>query len=54
MKIRTSHVCPPIPFRNFDWSAVTDDYEDGHPQGHGATEAEAIADLIEKLELEAE
>lgn len=45
MKIRTSHDRPPIPDRSFDWSAVTEDYDLGHPIGHGSTEAEAIADL---------
>lgn len=49
MKIITEHVRPPIPTRNCDWSAVTDDYEPGHPIGWGATEQEAIADLKEKL-----
>jgi len=60
MKIRTEFVYPPIPHRNMDWRAVTDDYDcdcdqDGyfstHPVGWGATEAEAIADLKEQLEL---
>jgi len=49
-KIKTSHDCPPIPDRSFDWSAVTDNYDLGHPIGHGATEAEAIADLKQQLE----
>jgi hypothetical protein len=57
--IHTSFVFPPIPCRDFDWSAVTDDYdcdcdENGyystHPQGHGATELEAINDLLEQIE----
>jgi hypothetical protein len=41
---------PPIPDRRYDWSAVTDDYEPGHPVGHGETEEAAIRSLIEKLE----
>jgi hypothetical protein len=41
---------PPIPDRRYDWSAVTDDYEPGHPVGHGETEEAAIADLVEQLE----
>jgi len=60
-KIRTSYDPKPIPFRGADWTAVTDDYdaswegeEDGwvsnHPIGYGATEAEAIADLMEQIE----
>jgi len=53
-KIITSFVCPPIPVRHFDWSAVTEDY-DGAPDascpvGHGRTEEEAIADLLDQLE----
>lgn len=64
VKIHTSHDYPPIPTRAFDWSAVTDDYEawtDGegdwtstHPVGHGATEDEALADLVLQLEDAAE
>ncbi len=55
MKIRTSHDYPPIPTRDMDWSAIDEDTydgaEDSHcPMGHGATEAEAIADLKEQLE----
>lgn len=52
MKIRTSFDYPPIPIRDVDWSAVTDDYEPGHPIGRGATEEEAIADLKEQLEAD--
>jgi len=56
-KVITSHDCPPIPVRSMDWSATFDDYDaevvDGqwtssHPVGHGRTEAEAIADLLEQ------
>jgi hypothetical protein len=50
-EIVTEFVYPPIPIRTFDWSAVRDGYEGGDLIGRGATEAEAIADL---LELEAE
>ena len=54
MKIITSYIYSPIPIRQFDWVAVTDDYdgaEDSHcPIGWGRTEAEAIADLMEQLE----
>ena len=48
--IRTDFWMKPIPLRQFDWSAVTDDYEPGHPIGYGKTEAEAISDLKEQLE----
>ena len=54
MKIRTSHIYPPIPVRHCDWQAVDDDtYEAGCPIGRGATEAEAIADLLQQLDAEA-
>jgi hypothetical protein len=45
MKIRTEHVFPPIPIRQFDWSAVDDDTYDGpgSPVGTGPTEQVAIA-----------
>jgi len=48
--VRTENVCPPIPTRDLDWSAVDDNYEPGHAIGTGATEDAAIADLIEQLE----
>jgi hypothetical protein len=51
MNIRTNFEYPPIPDRRFDWSAVDDDTYDGAedsncPIGRGATEQEAINDLI--------
>lgn len=46
-KIITTYVYPPIPLRNYDWSAVRDDYDEGSCIGWGATEDEAIADLLE-------
>lgn len=55
MKIRTTYVYPPIPIRCFDWSAIDDDTydgaEDSHcPIGTGATEQEAIDDLLRQIE----
>jgi len=51
MKIRTDFVYPPIPLRQFDWCAVDDDtYEPGCPIGWGATESDAVADLLEQIE----
>lgn len=62
MTIKTSFDYPPIPVRNFDWSAIDSDtfdadydYESGQyvtkcPIGHGATEAEAIQDLLDQIE----
>jgi len=54
MKIKTSFVNPPIPMRQFDWLAVDDDTYDGEgcPIGTGATEQEAINDLLEQMEIE--
>lgn len=53
MKIKTYYDPPPIPLRNCDWVAIDDETYDGQPSdpiGHGATEQEAIADLLEQLE----
>ncbi len=47
-KIITEHVYPPIPIRSFDWAAYRDGDEEG-PVGRGATEEEAIAELMEML-----
>jgi hypothetical protein len=44
-KVVTENIYPPIPIRQFDWTAHYDDPEG--PCGYGATEAEAIADLLE-------
>lgn len=49
VKIVTAYDPPPIPMRNCDWSAVTDNYEPGHPIGWGRTEAEATSDLLERI-----
>ncbi len=49
-KIITEYVFPPIPNRNFDWSAVTDNYEPGCPIGYGPTEQAAIDDLRQQIE----
>jgi len=47
-KIRTDNIYPPIPIRQFDWVAWYDGEEDEQmATGSGATEAEAVADLIE-------
>lgn len=55
--IRTDYDPPPIPTRAFDWSAIDDDTYDGaedsgnsHEVGRGATEEEAIADLLVIIE----
>lgn len=62
--LSTNFVYPPIPIRSMDWSCVDDNTydasyegedENGHhwsaaPSGHGATEQEAIADFLERIE----
>jgi hypothetical protein len=45
MKIITAYCPKPIAFRCFSWAAWYDD-EPAIPIGYGATEAEAIADLV--------
>ncbi len=43
--IVTSEIRPPVPTRDHDWQATTDNYEPGHPIGFGKTEDEAVMDL---------
>lgn len=57
MKISAYNIYPPIPLREYDWCAVDDETYDGAPDsrtrnqiGYGATEEEAIADLLSILE----
>lgn len=45
-KIVTKYDPPPIPVRFADWSATFEDYDLGSPIGHGASEQEAIDDLL--------
>ena len=47
-KITTSHDCPPIPIRDYDWSAAREDWDEGDFIGYGRTEQDAIDDLLEK------
>ena len=53
LRVRVDYWAKPVPFRWGDYSAVDDATYDGpgHPVGHGATEAEAVADLLEQMEL---
>lgn len=44
--IVTTHVYPPIPCRKFDWCAYPDGEEENGDYGWGATEDEAIDDLV--------
>lgn len=47
-RIITEHCLPPIPLRQFDWTATRDSYEPGDPIGYGASEGEAVADLKQR------
>ena len=47
----TEYVRPPIPVRDYDWSAVFENYEPGQPMGWGPTKEAAVADLIEQQEV---
>lgn len=46
MKIITNHLFPPIPIRQYDWSACREGYEPGDIIGYGETERDAINDLL--------
>jgi hypothetical protein len=47
VEIVTHYWAKPIPARQFDWEALYDD-DDGAPEiGYGATEADAVRDLID-------
>jgi hypothetical protein len=46
--IRTEYVNPPVPSRQFNWSAVYESYEPGDRIGWGETEAEAVAELLSR------
>jgi hypothetical protein len=50
-KIITSQDCPPIPVRDYDWSASREDYDEGDFIGYGRTEQDAIDDLLEQEEF---
>lgn len=57
MRVITSYDPPPIPMRNHDWSAVDDETyggEESDPIGYGATEIEAIRDLLDQIESKQE
>lgn len=52
-KIKTTHVYPPIPIRDFDWCAFFEDEEfnfDDGLRGWGKTEKEAIDALWEQVD----
>jgi hypothetical protein len=45
-KIITNYEYPPIPIRDYDWSAIRENYEPGDIIGTGRTEQDAIDDLV--------
>ena len=47
-RIETHFEMPPIPDRSHDWSACREGYEPGDPLGYGATEREAINNLLDE------
>ena len=47
-QIITANPCPPIPVRKYDWEAYREGWDLGDPMGYGATEQEAINDLLEQ------
>ena len=49
MTIKTAFIYPPIPSRNFDYTAWIDGHEEWL-QGYGPTAALAIQDLQEQIE----
>ena len=52
IRVRTHYEHPPIPLRDMDWTAIDDRTFDGPGCviGYGATEQEAIDDLVEQLD----
>lgn len=55
-RILTSYECTSLPFRGVDWAAIDDRTyggDPGDPIGRGATEQEAIEDLLEQMESRA-
>jgi len=50
-QIITSYECPPIPSREYDWSASREDWDWGDLIGYGPTEQDAIDDLLEQEEF---
>lgn len=53
-RIVTGNIYPPIPDSRFDWCAYRDGEEEKGGYGYGATEAEAIADLLSNEEMDDE
>ena len=47
--INISYVHPPIPLRDFDYSATFEGYEGGDAIGYGKTPDDAVRDLQEQV-----
>jgi hypothetical protein len=54
MKVITDFVSPPVPSRNFDWTATQEFYEPGDVIGRGPTKDAAIKDLLTQLQEQRE
>jgi hypothetical protein len=48
LRLITRYDPPPIPRREFDWIAISEDYDLGSHEGYGRTEREAIKDWIQE------
>ena len=48
--IHIEHVYPPVPFRDMDYRATFDGYDEGDPMGYGPTAEAARADLLDQVE----
>lgn len=54
-KIITTHEYPPVSNRKYDWVANRQEWDEGDPIGTGATELDAINDLVnQEKEIEFE
>jgi hypothetical protein len=52
--IVTEKISPPIPIRNYDWTAWIDGDEETGSCGYGENEKDAIKDLLEEMLLNGE
>lgn len=50
--VQVQHDPPPIPTCQFDWCAWEDGAEEAQQYGYGATRAEAVEKLFERIEDE--
>lgn len=50
MELITKYDPKPIPSRQFDWSCVDQNYEEGCVIGYGETEEQAIQDYMEQAQ----